>query len=220
MKWRRYHRYVNGYWLGIYELPLQKAIARELKRGEVFYDIGANAGFFTVLAAKLVGSEGRVFAFEPLPENAQCVEEQIEINALTQCCVIAKAVTRRSGRIPFVRHENSSMAHVEVEVGVRNQRMSVGAVTLDDFIAEGNPLPHLVKIDVEGHETEVLAGASRLLNSASPPKFLIELHGAEVAAHINALLRAHGYRICDLHGVALTNEVCAERHILAFPKRF
>src|SRR5882672_9992409 len=59
MKWRRHHRYVNGYWIGIYELPLQRAIARELESGNVFYDVGANAGFFSVLGATRVGQTGR-----------------------------------------------------------------------------------------------------------------------------------------------------------------
>src|SRR4030095_2325560 len=69
MNWRRHHRYVNGYWTGLYEMDLQRAIARELAAGNVFYDVGANAGFFTVLAAKVVGSTGRVFSFEPVESN-------------------------------------------------------------------------------------------------------------------------------------------------------
>jgi FkbM family methyltransferase len=220
MKWRRYHRYVNGYWLRIYELPLQEAIARELSRGEIFYDIGANAGFFTVLAAKLVGSEGRVFAFEPLPENARCIREQIEVNALTQCRLIVKAVTRQSGCIAFALHENNSMAHVDGDGGATDRRMNVDAMTLDEFIAEGNPPPHFVKMDVEGHEAEVLTGATKLLSSAAAPKFLIELHNAEAAERVSGLLREYDYRICDVRGTALTDKLFGDRHILAFPKGF
>jgi hypothetical protein len=62
-RWKRYHRYVNGYWPGIYELLIREALARELKPGQVFYDVGANAGFFSLVGACCVGPGGRVFAF-------------------------------------------------------------------------------------------------------------------------------------------------------------
>lgn len=63
--WKRHHRYVNGYWIGQYELPIQEALVRSLGPGMVFFDIGANAGFFTFVGAKRVGSIGRVVAFDP-----------------------------------------------------------------------------------------------------------------------------------------------------------
>src|SRR5688572_25684309 len=66
-KWKRHHRYVNGYWLGQYELPLQQALKRELKPGDTFFDVGANAGFFTLIAARLVGPTGKCVAFDPAP---------------------------------------------------------------------------------------------------------------------------------------------------------
>src|SRR2546422_9879100 len=64
MKWRRHHRYVNGYWLGQYELSVQAALARELKPGAVFFDVGANAGFFTMIAASKIGPMGKCVAFD------------------------------------------------------------------------------------------------------------------------------------------------------------
>lgn len=63
--------WLSPYSLGIYELHVQYAIRSMLNRGDVFYDVGANNGFLSLLAAKTVGPEGHVYAFEPLPENAQ-----------------------------------------------------------------------------------------------------------------------------------------------------
>src|SRR5216683_2563800 len=80
LNWRRHHRYVGGYWIGNYELDVQHALKRLLRPGDVFYDIGANAGFFSLLATKLVGPTGRVVSFEPLPENVQSIREQMELN--------------------------------------------------------------------------------------------------------------------------------------------
>src|SRR4030042_4964901 len=91
MKWRRYHRFVNAYWLGSYELKVQLALQRLLQPGDVFYDVGANAGFFTVLAGRLVGSRGRVFAFEPIPENAETAREQVALNGLSWCALLPSA---------------------------------------------------------------------------------------------------------------------------------
>ena len=58
----------HGYWLGSYEMNKRLAFEREIPNGAVLFDIGANVGYFSLLAAKLVGPEGRVYAFEPLPE--------------------------------------------------------------------------------------------------------------------------------------------------------
>ena len=69
LRWKRHHRYVNGYWIGNYEYPIQRAIARLLAPGDVLYDLGANAGFFSLLAGKLVGPTGQVYAFEPLDKR-------------------------------------------------------------------------------------------------------------------------------------------------------
>jgi ribosomal protein L11 methylase PrmA len=78
--WERHHRYVNGYWTGQYELPIQEALQRELKAGDTFFDVGANAGFFTLVAARLVGQKGSCVAFDPSAENAASIRRQIELD--------------------------------------------------------------------------------------------------------------------------------------------
>src|SRR5581483_2433575 len=68
-RWKRHHRYLNGYWIGQYELEIQAALKRELRAGDTFFDVGANAGFFTLLASRFVGTEGKCVAFDPLAMN-------------------------------------------------------------------------------------------------------------------------------------------------------
>lgn len=63
------------------------------------FDIGANIGYYTLLAESLVGPEGRVFAFEPHPENYEKLKENIEVNGYTNCYLINKAVSDKSGII-------------------------------------------------------------------------------------------------------------------------
>ena len=221
MKWRRHHRYVNGYWIGIYELPLQRAIARELESGNVFYDVGANAGFFTVLGAKRVGPAGRVFCFEPMPENIESIRDQVSVNEFDQCEVVTKAVSDRSGSVPLILTDSNSTAHISgiassaTESGQRE--LVVETVSLDEFVLD-NPSPDFIKIDVEGAKTEVLAGASGLLGSAHPPRLLIELHGREKALRVESILSSFGYSLTDLSGNALPHGAADEHHILAYPK--
>src|SRR2546430_4472557 len=78
--WRRHHRYVNGYWLGDYEFAIQEALRRELKKGQRFFDVGTNAGFFTLLAARLVGRGGHRVGFDPSSENGSSHIGQRELN--------------------------------------------------------------------------------------------------------------------------------------------
>jgi FkbM family methyltransferase len=219
MKWRRHHRYVNGYWTGIYELDLQRVLVRELRTGNVFYDVGANAGFFTVLAAKLVGTTGHVFSFEPMPENAESIQEQIDVNSLRQCKLIVEAVSDRSGTASFMQAEHNALGHLSSpggEPNALNTALSVRTVTLDEF-AVSNPFPDLIKIDVEGAETEVLAGARSLLSSPRAPKLIVELHGEEKARSVEALLFSFGYCLNHLAGTPLLGGAGRQRHIVGYP---
>ena len=100
-QWKRSHKHVTRYWLGVYEMPVQKCLARELGPGDVFYDIGANAGFFSLLGSKCVGEKGHVFAFEPLPENIGAVRSQVQVNNLTNCTVVEAAVSDSVGHVRF-----------------------------------------------------------------------------------------------------------------------
>ncbi len=81
------------YSVGINEWPVQKWLAANLHSGDVVYDVGANVGFFTVLAARLVGTEGHVVAFEPVPDNAAAVRHNVALNKMTQVTVLQQAVS-------------------------------------------------------------------------------------------------------------------------------
>src|SRR5256885_2015501 len=70
----------HAFWVGSYEPHMQHLIAREVKPGQIFYDVGANVGFYTLLASVLVGP-GRVFAFEPLPANIGYLRQHLALNA-------------------------------------------------------------------------------------------------------------------------------------------
>lgn len=91
----------HGCWLGSYELAKQLALARRLAPGRVVFDLGAHAGFYTLLAARGVGPAGRVHAFEPLPENLAFLRRHVRLNRLGNVSVHGWAVWSASGLLRF-----------------------------------------------------------------------------------------------------------------------
>lgn len=213
-KWQRSHRYVSGYWLGIYERPIQECLVRELRPGDIFYDIGANAGFFTLLGAKCVGPRGQVFSFEPLPENIRSVRTQLELNEAAHCTVVEAAVSDRDGTMQLCEGRDTSTARLaaarETAAG-----LPVRTVTLDHFI-DAAPPPNFVKMDIEGSELAALHGAARLLGGQAPPTMLIEFHSERLRNDGCSFLSGFGYQFFSVSGRPV-EMASAERHVLCVP---
>lgn len=213
--WKRHHRYVNGYWIGQYELPIQEALVRELKQGDVFFDVGANAGFFTLLAARIVGPSGRCFAFDPAPANIESITEQIALNRLGYCQAVSEALGDREGTVRFAFSEpGSPSGHLGI-AGPGQQESEVAITTLDCAAERFGP-PTFVKMDIEGAEASALRGAVRVLREHRP-RWLIELHGETCARDSRAILLAAEYRLFGLDGQALDQAPLLPSHILARP---
>jgi len=190
--WQRSHQYVNGYWLGIYELELQACIARELKSGNIFFDIGANAGFFSLIGARKVGEKGKVIAFEPLAENVETIMVQSKLNDFSNRIIVEQvALSDQEGSAKFLLHSNNSMGKLIDEGEAGSQAIMVPISTLDRM-AEKYGIPDFVKIDVEGNESRVLEGAKHVLK-AGKTVFLIELHNQEQVQEVRKLLNIAGY---------------------------
>jgi FkbM family methyltransferase len=215
-RWKRYHRYVNGYWIGHYEMPIQDVLRRELLAGQTFYDVGANAGFFTLVAARLVGAQGRCVAFDPLLGNIKTIREQVELNSLSHCVVVPEALGEHEGKASFFfLSAGVSQGHLGTNYHPGEQAIEVQVTTLDLAMSRYGA-PHFVKMDVEGAEAQVLKGATKMLGTARP-KWLIELHGTECEREVKRILAAHGYRFFDLNGQELPVESLLPHHFLAKP---
>jgi FkbM family methyltransferase len=218
LKWKRYHRYLNGYWVGHFELEIQNALKRELKSGDVVYDVGANAGFFTLIAARLVGPSGRVVAFDPAPENCQSVREQVALNGYAPfATAVQKALGGGAGRATFsFATSGSPMGHLG-GAGKGERSVEVEVTTLDDAVA-AHGAPTFIKLDVEGAEGDVMAGARGLLASgAARPAWLIELHNPQCEADVKRHLAAAGYQFFDLDGRPVPAGAELPHHVIARP---
>ena len=211
--WRRHHRYVNGYWVGIYELPLQHAISNRLSSGKTFFDVGANAGFFTLVGAKVVGASGKCVAFEPLPKNAENILEQIKLNKFSHCHLIQKAVANEIGWMNFAFcSEGDPTAHL-VEANDERAVIRIQTTTLDEAFKEWGA-PDLIKLDVEGAEAVVIEGAKAML-AASRPMWIIELHGPDQEQRVKEVLFNYGYQFAAVGGCEPKAEGEYPRHIVA-----
>jgi FkbM family methyltransferase len=176
-------------WLGTYERHVQRAATRLLRPGDIFFDIGANVGFFTLLASRCVGPSGRVVAFEPLPRNLECLQRHLDLNAMTNVETMPVAAADRSGEASFSSASGPSMGALAAA------GTPVRIVSLDDLIRErASPPPRLLKIDVEGAESLVLLGASNLLGRHRP-SIVLAAHGWRQYDECNRILKAAGYSL-------------------------
>ena len=162
----------RDYISGSSEIPVQKELARLLRPGDVFYDVGANVGFFSLIAARLVGSAGCVYSFEPVAENAASIRENARLNKLQNITLFDVAVGRTSGNAELLLTAwdgGSSLATSTVRPLEPLSKRNVRVVAMDDLVREQNlPLPDFVKIDVEGVELDVLLGMSGTIAKAKP----------------------------------------------------
>lgn len=151
---------------------LASVLEAALAPGDVFADVGANVGLYTLWAARIVGPGGRVHSFEPVPRAAAVLARNAEVNGFTQVEVNACAVGAETGTVELhlmALHTGRSSRYALPE----GERIEVPLVTLDAHLA-GRPTPRLVKIDVEGMEFEVFRGARELLRRADAPLLVFE----------------------------------------------
>ena len=198
----------QNYLRGDAEITVQKILAERLRPGMVFYDLGANIGLFTLLAARLVGDSGKVFSFEPDPENAARLRRNIERNGFANATVVESGIWSATGKLNFVVSGAASPDH-GIGKFVATESAPTGTLTpcvsLDDFTVN-NPPPDAIKCDVEGAEVEALRGGAKMLQSHHP-WIICEMHSDANRRAATELLGNLGYRVTaidDDHVMALT----------------
>ncbi len=168
-----------------------EAMLRELKEGDVFFDIGANVGYYSILASKIVGKTGTVIACEPVIRNLAFLQQHVVLNKAENVRILAFACSDENGTARFSLGPNSAMGQL-VAGGGSQADILVPAITLATITEELGLLPDVLKIDVEGAELGVLQGGIEILNRKKPTIFL-STHSIELRKDCLKLLKEIGY---------------------------
>jgi FkbM family methyltransferase len=167
------------YWFGTWEPNLTAWIQRRLARGDTFVDVGANAGYYTLLAARLVGAEGRVISIEPSPTIFRLLSEAIAANRSTNVTAIQAAAGRTRDKATIFRGPDDQLGWSSLRSDWKTTLYSEAVVDvfpLDDLVSQDDRKGvRIVKIDVEGFEVDVIAGALELIAGTVEAEFVVEI---------------------------------------------
>ena len=162
-----------------YERETTRLFETLLQEGVTVVDIGAHVGYYTLLAAKRVGSRGRVYAFEPELLNYETLRENVRINGYRNVVTMRKAVSNRSGVAKLYLEDNMSHS-LYLPQGTRRS-IEVETITLDDFFGNlGWPDVHVIKMDIEGAEGTAIEGSARLIQKCRDVRLIVEFFPARL----------------------------------------
>jgi FkbM family methyltransferase len=176
------HLICDGFW----EPSITRVFYEKVRPGMFTLDVGANAGYYTVLLASLTGKEGRVLAVEPNPVLVACIDETIRINGFESfTTVVRNAVSARRGNVLFYTDPKRNInACIIPRQDWRNYKRAhisrLKALPIDDLVADW-PRVDFVKIDVEGAEALAWAGMRRTIAANPDIRIVLEYNQARVS---------------------------------------
>ncbi len=156
-------------WNKSYEPHVTKAIKAVLEPGMYFVDIGANIGYFSMLAAFMVGSAGKVFAFEPYQYNVKLLHHSATVNGFSNVEIFPFAVANINGLLLYSNEASNGKIEAITDLDMSLSSNLTYSVKLDDFLQVDRL--DVIKIDVEGAEYMALTGAKNLLRKHRPIVF-------------------------------------------------
>lgn len=168
------------------------AMAAEIRPGNVVFDIGANVGYYTILASRVAGPSGKVVAFEPLLRNIEFLRRHVELNNAANVVVMPVALSDTTGSARFSIGDNSAVGHIGSD-----GEIEVETTTVDAVIERLGFIPDVMKIDVEGAEKAVLTGAQGMFERVKPTIFL-STHSDELREWCTNYLVGLGYLVAKV----------------------
>lgn len=154
-----------------YETRLFK---KAISKGDVVLDIGAHIGYYTLIASKLVGKDGLIFAFEPDYKNFKLLKKNVKKNNRTNVLLVNKAVTDRKGKIKLYLNKQNTGDHRIYDSKDGRERVTVGTIRLDEFFKKFKKEVNLIKMDIQGAEYKTLKGGLNLLRNNPNIKIFTE----------------------------------------------
>jgi len=180
-------KYDNGversmFCLGSYEQGTLYVIKNCLKVNDIFVDIGANIGLMSIIASNIIGENGKVFSFEPDPKIFSILEHNIEINNISNITIYNFALGSKKDKAYLQQRvsDNRGTNFLSFDDHTKNSK-EVLIQSLDEVAQEQKILDiKLIKIDVEGWESEVLKGAEKILQMPNAPILIIEYSKSQI----------------------------------------
>lgn len=186
----------------------QSFLAEKVKPGSVVYDVGANRGQMALYFSRLVGTSGKVFSFEPAPDNFVLLEKNLGLNASASNVKAFKLALSADNKPRVFCYDNQdhtmgTFVDKITKLETWTNQFEVRCDTLDHLLSTGLPKPDLIKIDVEGAGAEVLKGAENTLRTHRPMIYM-EVHASRTEAPeweaLQRLKNDFGYHVNDING--------------------
>jgi len=181
---------------GVYEKFETECVKKIIKKGDVVLDIGANIGYYTLIFAKLVGEKGKVFAFEPEPDNFAILKKNVQVNSYKNVVLVQKALSDEMGRAKLYLADENKGDHRIFDSGDERIAIEIDVIRLDDYFKDFDGIINFIKMDVQGTEHKVIKGMplllSKLTNLTIMAEFeprLIKRSGEDPIEYLNLLLQ-------------------------------
>ncbi len=147
---------------------------KTVKQGDVVVDVGANVGYYTLIAGKLVGDSGKVYAFEPDPVAFGLLQRNVALNGLNNVVLEQKAVSNKAGSIRLFLSEENKGDHRIFESGEERRSIPIEAVALDDYFQGDTRKIDFVKVDTQGAEAAIIDGMEQLIRENEQITLVVE----------------------------------------------
>lgn len=190
--------------LGLYEKETTDWLISTINPGDILFDVGSNAGYFSLLGSKCVGEVGKVISFEPIPSNGKTIEAHLFANKIDNVVVEYFAVSNDTKKCKFQIENNNANSHMESiplkhQISHPKSTIEVSSISLDDYIALHKIVPNVIKVDVEGAERLVLDGSTKLLRDIDAD-WIISTHSSDLYESCSNLMKKNGFEIKSLPG--------------------
>lgn len=161
-------------YVGLYEFKDMAFVLHFLRKNDLFVDIGANIGSFTVLASAVAGA--RSFSCEPIPSTFAHLMENVHLNRIDKLVTALNiGVSNEAGKLLFTDNLGALNRVISPDEGGKKNAVEVKVDKLDSLLQGRDPI--LIKIDVEGYESKVIAGAEEIMSNSSLLGIILELKG-------------------------------------------
>jgi len=189
---------------GVYEPFETNLFLKEIKPGQTVVDVGANIGYYTLLAARLVGPEGKVYAFEPDPTNFALLQKNVEANGYTNVVLSTHALSHRNTKAKLYLNPANRGDHRIYDSGVGRETVPIDTVTLDSYLGKKARKVDFIKMDIQGAEPLALEGMKRTIKANKGLKLItefspdsIKLCGSDPKKYL-AALTALGFKLSEI----------------------